>query len=323
MLSDGVATAGYRSPARVSSEVADAVSDARSLVVAVPIGADADVNLLSDIARGGGGVVVPYQPGQRLEATAIEVLNATYGTTLRDVEVVLPEGLRDRAPAAIAPLRAGGEMIVTARMSGDSVKGDIVLRGKVGGDPFEAKYPIDVRATTDAGNAFVPRLFAAARIADREREPGDLARPELVALSRRFAVPSRATSLLVLESEAMFKAFGIERAAHGPQWTGEAQAQGAAVATTTVPSEPSGLLSGSLVGDEEATSGLGALAEAKKDASGVSSLGHGQGVGASDLGAALSREPRGRGRRRRWRLRALCLRRRRPPARARASSTIR
>jgi hypothetical protein len=245
MLSDGVATAGYRSAARVSADVADALTSqadgARSSVVTVPIGADADVNLLSDIARGGGGVVVPYQPGQRLEATAIEVLNATYGTTLRDVEVVLPEGLRDSAPATIAPLRAGSETIITARMSGDSVKGDIVLRGKVGGDPFEAKYPIDVRATTDAGNAFVPRLFAAARIADRERQTAqssgavgsaaDTARTELVALSRRFAVPSRATSLLVLESEAMFKAFGIDRADHAVHWTGESLAQGSVVAS--------------------------------------------------------------------------------------------
>src|SRR6185436_768565 len=97
---------------------------------------------------------VPYQPGQRLEATALEVLNATYGTTLRDVEVVLPDGLRDVAPAKLAPLRAGSETLVTARLGGDAVKGDVILRGKVGGEPFEARYPIDVRATTDAGNAF-------------------------------------------------------------------------------------------------------------------------------------------------------------------------
>lgn len=291
LLSDGVATAGYRSAGRVAAEVADASLGARSLVVAVPIGADADVNLLADVARGGGGVVVPYQPGQRLEATAIEVLNATYGTTLRDVEVILPEGLRDRAPAAVAPLRAGSETIVTARMSGDSVKGDVVLRGKIGGDVFEAKYPIDVRATTDAGNAFVPRLFAAARIADREREPGDGARAELVALSRRFAVPSRATSLLVLESEAMFKAFGIERAAHGPQWTGEALAQGALVASA--PAAEPGAAGEALFGDEEAsTSGFGAFAEAKKDKGGgglgaASALGRGQGRGPADLDGAL------------------------------------
>src|SRR5262249_12993581 len=151
----------------------------------------------------------------------------------------LPPGLRDAAPAAVAPLRAGSETIVTARMSGDAVKGDVIVRGKVGGDPFEAKYPIDVRATTDAGNAFVPRLFAAARIADRERLPGDTGRTELVALSQRFAVPSHTTSLLVLESEAMFKAFGIARAERAAQWTGETQAQGSVVASVAaVPPPP-------------------------------------------------------------------------------------
>ncbi len=286
VLSDGVATAGYRSAARVSAEVADAVHDGRALVVTVPIGADADVNLLSDVARGGGGVVVPYQPGQRLEAAALEVLNATYGTTLRDVEVVLPDGLRDTAPSSIAPLRAGAETIITARMSGDAVKGDVVLRGKVGGDPFEARYPIEVRATTDAGNAFVPRLFAAARIVDREREPGDAAHAELVALSRRFAVPSRATSLLVLESEAMFKAFGIERAGHAAQWTGEALAQGAMATTATAlgdPNEASGPLSNAFA-DEEASGGLASLdsAPAKKSAPGFG----GGGSGPGDLGVA-------------------------------------
>ncbi len=231
VLSDGVATAGYRSNGRIATEVGEAMNEARAEVVTVPIGADADVALLGEIARGGGGVVVPYQPGQRLEATALEILNATYGTTLRDVEVILPPGLRDVAPASLAPLRAGSETIVTARLSGDSVKGDIILRGKVGGDPFEAKYPIDVRATSEAGNAFVPRLYAAARIADRERDATDTQKSELIALSRRFAMPSRFTSLLVLESEAMFKAFGIERAEHAAQWTGEAVATGAVVAT--------------------------------------------------------------------------------------------
>jgi hypothetical protein len=295
VLSDGVVTAGYRSSARVASEVGDALADARSLVVTVPIGADADVNLLADVARGGGGVVVPYQPGQRLEATALEVLNATYGTTLRDVEVVLPDGLRDAAPAAVAPLRAGSETIVTARMSGDTVKGDVILRGKVGGDSFEAKYPIELRATTDAGNAFVPRLFAAARIADRERQAGDAAHAELVALSRRFAVPSRTTSLLVLESEAMFKAFGIERAEHAPQWTGEAQAQGSVVATVGGKGSVNDLSdvwsANPFASDDESG---GDRAEAKKDKS-VEGLGRigllGQGAGGGGFGDSAVGRP--------------------------------
>ena len=288
LLSDGVATAGYRSNGRVATEVGEAMNEGRAEVVTVPIGADADVTLLSEIARGGGGVVVPYQPGQRLEATALEILNATYGTTLRDVEVILPPGLRDVAPATLAPLRAGSETIVTARLSGDAVKGDVILRGKVGGDPFEAKYPIDVKATSDVGNAFVPRLFAAARIADRERDATDAQKSELVALSRRFSVPSRFTSLLVLESEAMFKAFGIERADHGAQWTGEAAAQGALVATLAPLSNGQG--AGRLAGAVGAKSldvhdpfGADELSdskeEAKKDKGGLGLSGIGAGGG--------------------------------------------
>jgi hypothetical protein len=42
-------------------------------------------------------------------------------------------------------------------------------------------------------------------------------------------VPSRTTSLLVLESEAMFKAFGIDRTARGAAWTGEAASVGSVV----------------------------------------------------------------------------------------------
>lgn len=304
LLSDGVATAGYRAPGRIANEVGESLADARGEVVAVPIGADADTVLLGEVARGGGGVVIPYQPGQRLESTALEVLNATYGTTLRDVELVLPEGLHDAAPARLPPLRAGSETIVTARLRGDAVKGDVVLKGKVGGDPFEAKYAIDVKSTTDVGNAFVTRLFAAARIADRERDATEAQRTELVALSRRFAVPTKFTSLLVLESEAMFKAFGIERTEHAPAWTGESVAQGFVVGNITG-GKNAGAGAGrasagggefDAFGADEAESkkdkggGDDAPAAAKKAAESIGGLGlHGSGAGGGGHQGALSR----------------------------------
>ena len=286
LVSDGVATAGYRSFERVAAEVTRAVDDPRAAVVAVPVGADADAKLLGEIARGGGGVVVPYQPGQRLESAALETLNATYGSALRDVEIVLPDGLVEVAPSVHAPIRAGAESIVTARMKADHVQGDVVLRGKVGGDPFEARYPIDVRPSSDPGNAFVPRLYAAARIADQERTAGDKGKTELVELSRRFSVPSKFTSLLVLESEAMFKAFGIARAGHGPSWTGETAATGGVVAS--IAADKSGGVSDS---DEI---GDGAEKAKKEDSStaGFGGLGLlGAGRGAAGSGPALATKP--------------------------------
>ncbi len=221
LLSGGAPNAGYRSSDRLATEIEAALPDARAEIVTVPIGGDADVGALADVARGGGGVLVPYEPGEKLETAALDVLGATYGVTLRDVELTLPDGLVEAAPSKLPAIRAGGEVLVAARLTGDRAHGDVVLRGNVGGDPFEARYPIDLVATRDAGNAFVPRLFAALRIADREREGGDSARTELVRLSQRYSVPSKFTSLLVLESEAMFHAFGIDRAARGAEWTGE------------------------------------------------------------------------------------------------------
>ena len=60
------------------------------------------------------------------------------------------------------------------------------------------------------------------RVADDERAGDEAARTESqVSLSHRFRCkPSRSTSLLVLESEAMSHAFGIARAEHAFGRTG-------------------------------------------------------------------------------------------------------
>jgi hypothetical protein len=237
LLSDGTASAGYRSASRVAAEVSDALPDRRAEVITVPIGSDADVETLGEIARGGGGAVIPYTPGQATDAAALDVLAATYGAALRDVEVILPEGLRDVVPAKLATIRAGSETLVAARLHGDRASGDVVLRGKVAGEPFEARWPIEVRVTSDEGNAWAARTWAAMRVADDERAGDDSARAEAVALSHRFRVPSRSTSLLVLESEAMFHAFGIARAEHAFEWTGESEAQGTETAGVIAPTD--------------------------------------------------------------------------------------
>ncbi|MEO5726448.1 MAG: hypothetical protein ABI134_05355, partial [Byssovorax sp.] len=176
---------------------------------------------LAALARGGGGVVVPYVPGQKVSSAALDVLGAAYGVVLRDVEVELPAGLSQVSPARLDPIRAGGETILVARMSNRNLEGTIKIRGRVAGERFEQSYPLKLTASTSSGNAFVPRMFAAAKIADLERAGDESQKATVIELSKRFAVASRFTSLLVLESEAMFKAFGLDRNASGPAFTGE------------------------------------------------------------------------------------------------------
>jgi hypothetical protein len=225
-LGDGTPTVGPTRAAHIESAVKSLLPGGEGGVIAVALGSDADTTSLAAMARGGGGVMVPYVPGQKVSSAALDVLAAAYGVVLRDAEVELPPGFSQVTPARLDPIRAGGETFVLARMSGDAVKGTVKVRGKVAGERFEQTFPLEVSATTSAGNAFVPRMFAAAKIAELERTGGDDAvKPTIVELSRRFAVASRFTSLLVLESEAMFDAFGLKRDSLVSSFTGEQRAE--------------------------------------------------------------------------------------------------
>jgi hypothetical protein len=221
-IGDGTPTVGAIRTASITRAVRDALPGDRGTVTTVAVGADSDLEALGAMARGGGGALLPYVPGQRVSEAAFAVLGATNGAGLRDVRVELPEGLVSSAPREMDTITPGGETIVVARMSRATVEGDVVLRGRVGGLDFERRYPLAVSAVRDRGNAFVPRLWAAARIADLERDGTSQARDLAVGLSGYFHVQSRHTSLLVLESEQMMRAFGLET--HDDltaRWSGE------------------------------------------------------------------------------------------------------
>jgi hypothetical protein len=222
-LGDGTPTVGAIRPRYLEREVRDALPATNASVTAVALGTDADMDALGALARAGGGTVLPYVPGQRLGEAAYAILGASYGTGLREARLELPAGLVEVAPTKLDTIAAGGQALVVARMSRPDLEGTVVLRGKVGGQDFEQRYPLKVKASSAAGNAFVPRMYAAQRIAELEREGSADARKAAVDLSQRFNVASRYSSLLVLESAAMFKAFGLDNTRYAPSWTGEEQ----------------------------------------------------------------------------------------------------
>ncbi len=227
-LGDGTPTVGPTKASSIESAVRHELPSGEGSVVAVALGTDADTSTLQALARAGNGVVVPFVPGQSVGAASVDVLAAAYGSVLSDVEVILPAGLTEITPSRLDPVAAGGETFVYARMTGGKeINGDVIVRGRVGRDKFEQKYPAKIASTTNAGNAFVPRLFAAAKIADLEKTGVADDQARVVALSKRFQVASRHTSLLVLESEAMDKAFGLDRKGIKNDFSGESQASSA------------------------------------------------------------------------------------------------
>ena len=130
----------------------------------------------------------PTRPGERLETAALDVLNATYGATLRDVEVELPAGLTTSAPTRLAPIRAGGETHRgRAHDAATASRATSCYAARSAASRSRRSIRSTCARSSDAGNAFVPRLYAAARIADEGARRRRGARAELVALSRRFA----------------------------------------------------------------------------------------------------------------------------------------
>jgi hypothetical protein len=132
----------------------------------------------------------------------------------------------------------------------------------------------------------VPRLYAAARIADLEREGTDEAKQSAIALSSRFNVASRYTSLLVLESAAMFKAFGLDNTRFSPEWSGEDVASGE---TANAPAESTFF---DALGDEggEPSAGPGAATRSGASGGALSGFGHGGGGRATPPTATPSKE---------------------------------
>ncbi|MDB4956122.1 MAG: hypothetical protein JWO36_3691 [Myxococcales bacterium] len=228
-VGDGFASTGFR---RVA-DVERALAGSPIHVSTIGIGADADTALLAAAARGGGGSFLAFVPGQRMTTAAASALESTYGAALSDAKIELPAGLADVAPTIVPTVRAGDEVLLAARVTGD-VQGDVIVRGTVAGQPFEQRYPLHLTVSSASGNGFVPRLWATLAIEQRERNGGGDERAKIVALSQAYGVMSRETSLLVLESQAMFDAFGVDRHVPTAKWTGEEQLEEVA-STGTLP----------------------------------------------------------------------------------------
>ena len=219
-VGDGVASAGELDAGRLVEEALEALGDGVRVTV-VGAGTEADELVLTELARRGDGTYLPFTAGRSVRSLALAALSAQYGAALEDARLSLPAGFDDPQPRNLPAVRAGEELLLVARMK-PHVRGEVVLKGRVGGRDYEQRYPIDLEVSSAKGNAFVPRVWAEAKIAELTLRDAAANKDRIVELSRDHRVLSRFTSLLVLESEAMYRAFGVERPeAAVENWTGE------------------------------------------------------------------------------------------------------
>jgi TonB family protein len=224
-LGDGVPTVGELRPAHLAAQVRRHLRPHRARLTTVGVGSSADATALAAMARAAGGDHVAYGPGMTVKGQALKVLARQYGVTLEQVRVKLPAGLTRVAPALPAVLHQGEELVLVGRATG-RVQGPVILSGRVNGEPFSVSHDVSATIRPSEGNAFLPRLWAQLTVDRLQAEgSGEQHRGTIVSLSKRHYLLTRYTSLLVLESEAMRRAFGVEQGRRAHEWTGEAGAE--------------------------------------------------------------------------------------------------
>jgi ferric-dicitrate binding protein FerR (iron transport regulator) len=217
-LGDGLPSMGELDAGRIAAAASRSLGEAR--LTSVSLGGTVDQAVLEALAAGQGGAYVDFARLGSIRATAMKVLQHQWGEPLTEVAIHWPEGLGEIAPERPGVWWPGEEKLIGAQLRG-TVSGEIVVTGKLDGEPWEKRYRLDLVPSESQGNAFVPRLWAERRIQDLERTDAATHHARIVELSKRYHLLTKATSLLVLESPAMARAFKVEDTRPAIDWTGE------------------------------------------------------------------------------------------------------
>ncbi len=202
LFTDGVATSGESGVAALGAASARLSSAGIERTDVVAIGGLRDSEVLSAIVKKGGqrsGVVTDLDDGASLVARRLG------RRPLGKVDVTVPNATwqSDRSLEGLLP---GDDFVVFAELGAAAPS---TLDVAVGADHVS----IPIHATESA--ELVDRAEAVAKI--RELERGDAKDPEnrkrIIALSTQHRILSRETAMVVLESDADYGRFGIDRTA--------------------------------------------------------------------------------------------------------------
>ncbi|MCA9673118.1 MAG: FecR domain-containing protein, partial [Myxococcales bacterium] len=221
-IGDGRPTAGELRSGLLARRVVGSLRPVGAELSALQIGEDAEGLFLSAAARRLGGRVYRVSNGEDIEKRVLAVASALYRPTLTDITLDF-EGLAVDAvyPRHLPTVAAGSEVHIVGRFRRPG-KGVLRVRGRIGGRAFERRYPLALAVDDSArANTFIPRIWAKRHIDALTLDDYDSHRAEIVRLSKRHTVLSRATALLVLENERMYREFGVRRKRNRVYWKGD------------------------------------------------------------------------------------------------------
>jgi Ca-activated chloride channel homolog len=208
LVSDGIPSVGEQAPDRIAGKAAARIGRAR--IFPVGVGHDVNTYLLDRLAAEGRGAVEYVAPGANVESAVGVITSKLRHPALVDLRIAeSPVELIGQQPARLPDLFHGEELVVFGRYRAQGT-GRLVVTGTRNG----ARERVETQARFDrseAGNGFIPRLWAARRIGELTRQirvegPSSVLIEEIRDLALRFGILTEYTSYLVLEPQAVASA---------------------------------------------------------------------------------------------------------------------
>lgn len=236
-LGDGIVTVGDATPEPALAEI-DRIAKERSLGTfhAMALGSTYEARMLKRLSQIGGGTYRLLNTDDDSARVVQEWLAQIATPGLTDIQLAF-EGIRTAAvyPEELLRLPEGMQQIVVGRYQPEPKEtvGQAIVTGKLRGEPVKYVAQIRLPAATpdpeekpeadgakkeeanaeeEEDSSFIPRLWGKARIDHLLSQSVDgQAKAEIIALSEHFRLITPYTSLLVLESDADRKRFGVKR----------------------------------------------------------------------------------------------------------------
>ncbi len=208
-LGDGVATDG-------KTEVFSLVRalPKGATFVGVGVGKKVDSLFLQSAADQTGGMFTTINPDEDIDWRVFDFVAALNTPRLTKIRTSLLDARGNKldATSAIAypstRSLADGELLTVVARCEKELPAKVVFEGKVGGKTTKFEAALDAKVKVDA--EFIPRLWAKRHI--DELTKSDMERKdEIVALSKQYYVVTPFTSLIVLEDDAMYEQYKVER----------------------------------------------------------------------------------------------------------------
>ena len=213
-LGDGAPSAGELKVDSIATRVRPVLSDKRAELRLFGAGPSIDELVLAGLAEELSASYERVAAGSgSLPQRAHALAKGLDVPLLVHAKIELPAGFTDVFPRKLPALRAGEELVLVGRVAGapSAESASVVLSGEFDGMQVMEARTLDFAAAPGADRKVLARRWATARISELGRRADDDAAKETVALSLQYHVQSRLTSLLVLENDRMFAAFGIPR----------------------------------------------------------------------------------------------------------------